>query len=136
MDFSNYVFRCHYQGSLVSTPKPLTENQAELLEVYRNRKNGIGKPLPANMEADWHSLENKLAESKKVSLNDTAKKVLSNIVFYEKHGRNFQLSDKRLDKGILVEKESRDLISDILRMPLTADPERRQNDWVKRYQAL
>lgn len=130
MDFSKYIFRCHYQGSLVSTPKPLTANQEELLSVYRNRKNGIGRPLTPIMEVDWHSLETKLAESKKTTLSDTAKKMLSDIVFYEKHGRNFQLNNKYLDKGILVEKDSRDLISDILRMTLTADPERKTNEWV------
>ena len=63
MDYSKYIFRCHYQGSIVTTPKPLTANQEQLLSIYRSRKNGVGKPLTPNMETEWHALEVKQSES-------------------------------------------------------------------------
>lgn len=130
MDFSKYVFRCHYQGSLVSVPKTLTLNQKETLSSYNERINNNGKPLTEKQKEDWHSLNSKLSESKKFNLSDTAKKILSDIVFFEKYGRNFRLTNKYFDKGLVVEKEARDLISDVLGQLLTSDTERKSNDWV------
>lgn len=130
MDFSKYVFRCHYQGSLISVPKPLTLNQKETLDSYNERINSNGKPLTDKQKEDWHSLNFKLAESKKFNLSDTAKKILSDIVFFEKYGRNFRLTNKYFDKGLAVEKEARDLISSVLGQLLTSDIERKSNDWV------
>lgn len=130
MDFSKYKFRCHYQGNLVSVPKPLTDNQKETLEAYNNRINGNGKTLTEKQKEDWHSLNTKLSDSKKYFLTDTAKKMLSDIVFFEKYGRNFRLTNKYFDKGLAVEKEARDLISDVLGQLLTSDTERKSNEWV------
>jgi hypothetical protein len=130
MDFSNYKFRCHYQGSLVSVPKPLTDNQSETLTAYRERINGGGKPLTEKQTTDWHSLETKLAESKVFKLNETAKKLCTEIVFNEKHGRKLTLENKYFDKGLLAEKDSRDLLSDVLGIMLIADESRKENDWV------
>jgi hypothetical protein len=125
MDFSKYIFRSHYQGSLVSVPKPLTENQMSTLLKYREKEK-----LTPNQKNDWHDLEVKLNNSNKYTLSETAKNLLSNIVFYEKQSRNFILENKYFDKGIEVEKQGRDLVSKILGIKLTADEERKQNDWV------
>jgi len=131
MDFSKYIFRCHYQGNLVSVPKPLTINQNETLDTYNERINNGGRPLTEKQKEDWHSLNTKLQESKIFKLSDTAKKTLSDIVFFEKYGRNYRLTNKYFDKGLAVEKEARDLISDILGQLLTSDNERKSNNWVK-----
>lgn len=130
MDFSNYKFRCHYQGSLVSVPKPLTINQSETLNSYRDRIFLGEKPLTIKQKADWHSLEHKLNESKKYSLTDTAKKICSKIVFYEKYKREFRLDLKQYCKGLEVEKAGRDLVSGVLGQLLVSDDERRTNEWV------
>lgn len=130
MDFSNYLFRCHYQGSLVSTPRELTERQAETLRAYRERAKGNGRPLTEKQTIDWHSLETKEAESKIYSLTDTAKNICTNIVFYEKFNRKFTLENKYFHKGLEVEKASRDLVSDVLGTRLIVDTERKTNDWV------
>ena len=130
MDFSNYIFRSHYMGDLVSVPKPLTDNQTETLLAYRERINGVGKQLTEKQKEDWHSLEYKLSESKKFSLTETAKNMCTNIVFHEKQGRNFKLETKYFDKGLETEKQGRDLISLVTGLKLTSDDERKTNSWV------
>lgn len=130
MSFSNYVFRCHYQGSLVSVPKPLTSKQIETLHAYRDRANGIGRPLTKIQEKDWHSLEHKNNESKTFKLTETAKGICTDIVFNEKFGRKFTLENKYFSKGLDVEKQSRDLISKVLGMNLIKCSERKSNKWV------
>lgn len=130
MNFDKYIFRCHYQGSLVSVPKGLTDDQIETLLAYRDRANGIGRPLTSKQQSDWHSLEHKHNESLNYKLSDTAKKILTDIVFYEKHGRKFTLENKYFSKGLEVEKDSRDLISKVLGQNLVRSDERKSNEWV------
>ena len=74
MQFDNYKFRCHYQGNLVSVPKPLTQNQKETLEAYRSKEK-----LTERQTKDWHDLEVKLNNSKNYSLSETAKNFLVEI---------------------------------------------------------
>jgi len=117
-------------GEIVSVPKPLTAKQFETLQAYRARVKGDGKPLTEKQTKDWHSLENKLNESKVFKLNDTAKKRLNKLVFEEKHNRKSKLDVKYFEKGLEKEKESRDLLSNVLNVMLPADDERRSNEWV------
>jgi len=126
MKFDKYKFRSHYQGDLVSVPKPLTERQTETLEAYRNKEK-----LTDKQEKDWHSLENKLNESKIYKLTETAKNLCTQIVFNEKYGRKTTLRNKYFEKGLRVEKEGRDLLSEVLGSLLTYDPETKENEWVK-----
>lgn len=130
MNFDNYIFRSHMVGKIISVPKGLTGRQSEMLENYRLRANGDGKPLTEKQKNDWHSLEHKLSESKNYKLNDTAKRELTNLVFEAKHKRRTKLDVKQFDKGLEKEKESRDLISSVLGVMLPADEERKSNDWV------
>lgn len=130
MRFDNYIFRSHYQGSLVSVPKPLTENQKETLSEYRDRANGIGRKLTEKQIKDWHSLEHKENESNVYSLSQTAKNICTDIVFFEQYGRKFQLENKSFSKGLEVEKTSRDLISQVLAKNLTKSTQRKSNEWV------
>lgn len=131
MDFSNYIFRCHYQGNLVSVPKPLTNRQSETLNAYRERVNLGLKPLTQKQKEEWCSLEAKETDSKKFQITDSAKGLCSDIVFFEKYGRNHTLKNKYFDKGLLVEKDARDLISDVLGIRLISDEETKSNDWVR-----
>lgn len=130
MDFSRYKFRCHYQGSLVSLPKQLTENQNETLKAYRDRANGIGRALTAKQKETWHSIETKNNDSQVYKLTDTAKTICTNIVFYERFNREFRLNNKYFEKGLEVEKASRDLVSEVIGTNLVADDERKENEWV------
>jgi hypothetical protein len=126
MDFSNYIFRSSFVGQIISVPKPLTGAQIETLAAFRKKD----KPLTDKQKKDLISLENKHLESKQYKLNATAQKALNKIVFYEKTGRIKLLENQYLDKGIKVEKYSRDLMSRILGIPLVKDDERKSNDWV------
>lgn len=130
MDFSNYIFRSHMVGKIVSVPKPLTTKQSELLTAYRLRVNGEGKPLTVKQDKDWHSLENKLTESETYKLTDGQKTILSELVFTEKYGRSNIIHADALTKGIEKEKDSRDLLSKALETFLIHSEERKSNEWV------
>jgi len=130
MNFNKYIFRAHMVGNIISLPKPLTKKQSETLEAYRERAKGYGKPLTEKQEQDWHSLEHKYNESKKYKLTDGIKKILSELVMYEMYGRKPQLKTKYFTKGLEVEKQSRDLLSEVLEALLTSDNERKTNAWV------
>ena len=69
MDFSNYTFRSHMVGQIISVPKPLTGKQLETLSAYRKKD----KPLTDNQKKDLVSLEFKHNESKVYKLTDGAK---------------------------------------------------------------
>lgn len=130
MDFSNYVFRSHMVGNIISAEKPLTDNQFNLLTSFIERKSGNGKPLTEKQEKEFISLQNKQNEAGSCKLTEGAKGLLSNIVFYEKYGRKKLLENEYLEKGIMAEKDSRDLLSSVLGVFLTEDNERRSNEWV------
>lgn len=130
MKFDNYIFRCHYQGDLVSVPRPLTENQKETLHAYRERRSGVGRPLTEKQNNDLKMLEVREIESKKYKLSETAKKICTKIAFSEIYGRSFKMTNKYFVKGLEVEKKSRDLLSKILDKMLVKCDERKSNDWV------
>lgn len=130
MDFSAYKFRCHYQGNLISAPRALSERNESRLNQYRERNSGVGKALTENQSKELIELEYKFMKSSQFELSTTAKNTCSEIVFAERFGRKYRLENKYFDKGILVEKEARDILTDILGIRLVADKERRFNDWV------
>lgn len=117
-------------GNIISAEKPLTDNQFNLLTAYTERKSGNGNPLTEKQEKEFISLQNKHNEAGSCKLTEGAKGLLSNIVFYEKFGRKNLLENEYLEKGIIAEKQSRDLLSSVLGMFLTQDNERRSNEWV------
>lgn len=130
MDFSNYIFRSHMVGNIISVPKPLTPNQAETLADYRKRQAGEGRPLTDNQLKTWHSLEHKHNESQTYKLTDTAKRICTQLAMDEIQGISSQLNNKYFDKGIEKEKEARDLLSMVLGKAFVKDDERRTNEFV------
>lgn len=125
MDFSEHIFNSSFVGNIISVPKPLTGKQLETLAAYRKKDK-----LTDNQKKDLISLEFKHNESKEFKLTDGAKKLLNEIVFYKKHGRIVSLENNYLDKGNRVEKQSRDVMTKVLGVPLVKDDERRNNQWV------
>lgn len=125
MGFSNYIFRSSFVGNIVSVPKPLTNNQIKTLSDYSKKEK-----LTDKQKEDYISLQHRLNESKTYKLNEGAKKLLNQIVFFEKHGRISTLENDFLEKGTRVEKQSRDLMTKVLGIPLVKDDERRSNKWV------
>ena len=130
MDFSNYLFRAHMVGKIIDVPKPLTAIQQETLIAYTERENGTGRPLTENQQKDLIGLKNKKNESEIYRLTDSTKKTLSELAFAEKYGRRVSINSPKLTKGLEVEKESRDILTRVSGIFLTANKERKNNKWV------
>lgn len=125
MDFSEHIFRCHMIGKIIDIPKLLTANQSSTLEDYNKRAK-----LTPTQEKTRIALQHKLNESKIYRLSNATKKLLNQIVFFEKTGRKNILEAQQLEKGIVKEKEARDIMSEVLGVMLVKDDERRSNEWV------
>lgn len=130
MDFSKYVFRSHMVGKIIDVPKPLTVNQFKMLTDYRLRFHGEGRPLTDKQKIELTSLEHRYNQSKEFKLTDSTKILLSELAFAENHGRKVSINSPKLTKGNEVEKESRDLLSRVTGLFLTACNERKTNEWV------
>lgn len=130
MDFSKYIFRSSMVGGLISLPKPLTDLQSSMLKDYTERMSGIGRPLTENQIKVWHELNYKLQKSKEYTLTDGQKAILRELVRQKKYGYITYPNADEMEKGLIVEKESRDLMSEVLGVQLVKDDERRTNEWV------
>lgn len=128
MDFSNYKFRAHSIGNIMSgLPKPLTDNQQKTYDDFTSRKNGEGRPLTDNQIVIWADLHTK--KNAKPQLTDGAKKWLENLVFEELTGRTGYLKSKYLDKGIQAEERSLTLYSSHKDDLIIKNKERKENDF-------
>lgn len=129
MDFSNYIFRSHMVGKIINVPKPLSKTDLSILDrIYTKQEKNL--PLTAVQLKDWHRLEAKKEDSKLYRLSDSQKKLLSELAFAETHGRRVELNSPQISKGLLVEKEARDLLSRVTGLFLIAKKERKSNKWV------
>ncbi len=126
MDFNKYKFRAHSTGHIMGgIPKPLTDNQQELYDVYTARKNGEGRPLTDNQLADWGDLHKR--KNAKVKLSDPAKKHLEKLFWEQITGRSKEITAKYLDKGIQCEEKSFTLHSDATNKLFIKNQERKTN---------
>lgn len=130
MDFSNYLFRSHMVGKIIDVPKPLTDRQSKMFEDYSERNNGVGRALTPKQKIELDSLQHNFNQSKIYKLSDGTKKILSELAFAEKYSRKVEINSPKLTKGIEVEKESRDILSRVCGLFLTASSERKNNKWV------
>lgn len=128
MDFSNYKFRAHSIGNIMSgLPKPLTDNQQKLYEDYTARKNGEGRPLTDNQLTVWGDLHSK--KNAKPKLTDGSKKWLEQLVWEELTGRSTNLKSKYLDKGIQAEEKSLTIYSNHKDDLIIKNKERKENEF-------
>lgn len=130
MDFKNYLFRAHMVGHIIDVPTPLTKSQEQTFSDYKERAKGIGRPLTENQQKDLTSLQHKFNESQIYKLKDATKKLLSTLAYAEKTKRKTDINSKQISKGLEVEKEGRDILSRVSGLFLTANAERKRNDWV------
>ena len=130
MDFSNYLFRAHMVGKIIDVPKPLTERQEKMFEDYLERNSGIGRALTPNQKIELDSLQHNFNQSKIYKLSDSTKNTLSELAFAEKYNRKVEINSSMMSKGLDVEKESRDILSRVTGLFLTASNERKSNKWV------
>jgi len=130
MDFSKYLFRAHMVGKIIDVPKPLTANQQLMFSDYMSRSGGAGRPLTENQQKELISLTYKFNESKKYTLSDSTKKILSTLAYAEKTKRKIDINSPKIFKGLSVEKEARDILTRVSGLFLTVNTERKQNEWV------
>lgn len=128
--FDKYLFRSHMVGKIINVPKPLTKTQQGTLDQYITGVNGSGNPLTPKQKDTLLDLKYKLKESKIHRLTDGQKKILSELVFFEKYGRKNEINSNKLKKGLQKEKESRDLLSRCFGRFFTSCEERKTNDYV------
>lgn len=130
MQFNNYKFRCHSVGKFKCVPRPLTLKQLETLRAYRDRDETGVKPLTEIQKIDYVALQHKFNESQVYKLSESQKKELRLLVLSIRDGRKYLSSNKYFDKGLITEKEGRDMLSSVLGEALVKDDERRENEWV------
>lgn len=69
-------------------------------------------------------------KSKSEVLSVGAKTHIRELVAQELFGVDFEISDKKLEKGILVEDDAISLVGRVRGLKLTKNKERRNNDWI------
>lgn len=111
-NFDRYLFRASSMGRIMGgVPKPLTPNQAKTYEDLKARHEGGGKPLTLKQVETLGDLNAKATA--KVTLNDSAKKYLEELVWEALSGRSKSVSTKYMDKGIIGEESSITLYSNV-----------------------
>lgn len=131
MNFDNHLFRSHMVAKIVNFPKPLSKTDLAIWEKIQQKKE-LGKELTdlqkydeARIFARKHEIENN-----NVKFTEAQKKLLREEVIKAKYNCKEVVIADALEKGLMVEKETRDFISEVLGYPLIADNERRSNQWV------
>ncbi|TXD45878.1 hypothetical protein [Polaribacter sp. IC073] len=130
MDYSKQIFRSHMVGKIINVPKPLTEPQEKMLADYLERSSGVGRTLTPKQDIVLTELKHKLNQSKKYSLSDGAKKTLRELMAFESRGVRLFMGSVQTKKGLLLEKEIRDVLSIEANDFLTECNERKANEWV------
>jgi len=117
-------------GKIIDVPKPLTFLQNNMFKDYLDRNAGIGRPLTDKQQIELNALQYNFNQSKVYKLTDGTKKILSELAFAEKYNRKVEINSDKLTKGIDVEKDSRDILTRVTGLFLTASDERKYNKWV------
>lgn len=128
-DFSNYKFRCHAVGKLMTgVSVGLTPKQEETFQAYDARYKGEGRKLTENQQADYFALGAK--KKAKPELSVTAKNYLKELWRSEFLGRTNHVMSKYIDKGLMVESQAITSYSGISGMPFFKNKERKSNDYL------
>lgn len=128
MDYSKWLARCSSLGEIMAdargsviTPKQL-ETITELLEKQKK------KPLTAIQERDLADLITK--RDTKPELGATCKTHLVEVYIREQYGRENDVTNKYLEKGIVVEQSSTTLYSQVTNKWYRINEERISNDFI------
>lgn len=128
METENKVlFRCSRLGDLMTGIIGLTPNQKVLIESYRSRYNGIGKPLTENQLIEFGKL---LEKEKSIDISETAKTFVLDTFLQSEFGYEDVLVNDAMMKGLLLESEAIALVSQFDGVFYRKNKERRSNDWI------
>ena len=126
-DFTNYVFRSHMVGQILSgIPKPLTPKQNETYIDFTARRKGEGRPLTDNQTVTWADLHSKATATP--VLTDGVKKILKDLVFSEMFGRRKKVESKFLTKGVVREEDAISLYSHVTGRLYIKNKQRKSNE--------
>lgn len=127
-DYSDYKFRAHALGKLMTGVKPaLTPNQEKMLSDYQDRFKGEGKPLTPKQEETMADLLKK--KRAKPVLSATTKSYLNELHRAAFFGRTNHISNRYTDKGLMTEKDSMTLYTRVIG-PMFKNKERRENEFI------
>lgn len=128
-DFSNYLFRCHTLGTLMTGAGSvgLTPAQQVIWENYNKRNSGEGRPLTDNQKKDLGELTVK--KFSKPKLSKTTQTELKKLHKQELFKRRKKILTKALEKGTLAEELSADTASIVMQTFLKKNKERKSNDY-------
>lgn len=122
----NLIFRASGVGALMVGNFGLTEIQEKKLIELSERESGIGRPLTDNMIAELAELRYK---KENPQLSETAKSFVEEAVLQYKYKRRKEIKSKYLEKGILVEQDSVDLLLDVTGNFYEHRTERKTNEY-------
>lgn len=129
IDFSNYLFRCHAVGKLMTGVNiGLTENQEKMFQDFDARYKGEGRPLTEKQTATYFELGAKKAA--KPELSQTAKSYLNELHRAEFFGRTNDITSRYIDKGLMVEAKAMSLYSTVMDRPEFKNKQRAQNEFI------
>ena len=143
MSWETYKFRCSALGNLMTEPReksPLVkhgeavEKLKEYKEKYAETKNKETKTAQALLEKIATQEENVrvLAEVKdQPHLSETVKTYLKELWIAETYGREKDIMNKYMKKGLLAEEDSITLLTNVLGRFFIKNEERFENEYIK-----
>lgn len=114
-------------GKIMSSRKgDITEKQLQKIEDLRKKKK------EKSLTAKQQELLDSLLEKKKKSggLSETAKDYLQKWYIENMFGKKRELTNRYLEKGIVVEDESIELLNSVRGTSYKKNEERKENDWI------
>jgi len=131
--FTNFKFRCHRLGDLMTNLPGLSVAEQSKLETLSLRKiaakTGKAKPLTEIMETDLKELIEK--KNRPDSLPTGAKSYLDTVFNEVFWGRKRILTNKYLDKGLMTEQDVLELHSNVDKVTYFKNNKQFENDYAQ-----
>lgn len=118
----------HATAKIMTGEIGLTEKQEARLAELLPRRNGVGKPLTANMDVELNTLLFKRANPE---LPQGAKTYCENWYIQQKYGRKKEWFNKYVEKGLMVEHLGIEMFSNLQGIELTKNEEFFNNDYIQ-----
>ena len=123
-----YKIRCTAISKIMAGEIGLTEVQIARVNELSSRRNGAGKPLTDNMNAELDKL---VWKENNPSLPTGAKTYCKQWLKAELYNRNIDFKNSVIEKGLMVEMEGIELISEIVGINYSKNDEYFENDFMQ-----